>query len=62
MTNFQELLFRTQIEELISEREGMKVANKEREIRGEAPAYGEEAFCKLMQCFANIGESIRNAG
>ena len=62
MTNWQELLFRTQLEGLISEREMMKVANKERERKGEFPAYGEEAFERLIQFFSNIEEGIRNAG
>jgi hypothetical protein len=62
MTNWQELLFRTQIEGLISEREMMKVANKERERKGESPAYREDAFDRLIQFFSNIEESIRNAG
>ena len=28
--------------------EGMKAENRMRELRGESPAYGEEAFLKLL--------------
>ncbi len=40
--------------ELQAEIEAMKVANVERAMRGESPAYGEEAFMKKRNEFHNI--------
>jgi len=62
MNNFQELCFRSQIEQVITEREALKAANQWREHRGEVQSYSEEAFMELCQRLANIEEAIRNAG
>lgn len=50
----QENYNRLQIEALITEREGMIVANKQREMLGESLAYNENAFFNLANCFYEL--------
>jgi hypothetical protein len=62
MTNFEELIVRTKIEQIVTEREGMIALNKWREMRGESLAYNELAFQEVCQSFAEVEELIRNFG
>ena len=43
------LHYRIELEAMLVNKEMMLVANRTREICGESPAYGEEAFCELEQ-------------
>lgn len=61
MDTFSELLFRTQIEALVTEREAMKAENERRRANNMAQAYTEEAFQTLVGQFAAIEERIRNS-
>jgi len=60
MDSWQELLIKTQIEGLITEREAMIAANAERYANNKTQAYNEEAFQTLVKCFSGIEEYIRN--
>lgn len=62
MDAWNELLIKTQIEALVTEREAMKAANEERYTKGQTQAYNEEAFQALVGQFAHIEERIRNLG
>ena len=57
-----ELNIRTQMEALISEREAMKAANRQRQGQGFADAYGEDAFMRLAADFTRLNEEIRKWG
>lgn len=59
MDAYHELNYRMQLEALISEREAMIVANKERELRGESPAYGEDHFNGIAHHMNLLLESMR---
>ena len=62
MNNWQEMIFRVQIEALVTERCAMLAANEERDKKNQTIAYTEEAFQALVNQFANIEERIRHAG
>jgi len=61
ITDYEKLLFTTQIEAVITEREAMKAANAERIQREESLAYGEDAFQSLVTDLAAIETQIRNS-
>jgi hypothetical protein len=46
------------IEGIKAEIEGMRMANLERYLKGESPAYGEKAFIEKAQSLYNISEVI----
>lgn len=60
MDSWHEVLFKTQLERLVTEREAMKVANEERYIKGQTQAYDENAFQLLVQQFADLEARIRS--
>lgn len=60
MNTFQELIFKIQIETIITEREAMKIKNLSREQQGLAIAYDENSFMILVKELAFIEEAIRN--
>jgi hypothetical protein len=60
ITDYEKLMFTTQIEAVITEREAMKAANTERMQREESQAYGEDAFRSLVTDLAGIEAQIRN--
>jgi tRNA A37 threonylcarbamoyladenosine dehydratase len=62
LTEWQEVLFWTQIEQLITERDAMHAANSARQAEGKADAYGEEKFMALADRFADIENRIRECG
>ncbi len=45
---------------LVAEMEGMKAANKIRELNGEALAYGEESFFACAEDLRKINEKRQN--
>ena len=49
MNTFKELLYRTKLEQIITERIAMTTLNQWREARGEAQAYGHGEFTYLLQ-------------
>ena len=59
METWQGLLFRTQIEALVTEREAMKAENERRRDNNMTQAYDEAAFQTLVGQFAGIEERIR---
>lgn len=61
MDTFRELLFRTQIEAVITEREGMKWENENRIQNNQTIAYDEKAFNVLVSELARIESEIRNS-
>lgn len=56
------LELRCELEELITEREGMIAENYTREGGGSAPAYGEEAFFDLQNKMKSVRERIIRFG
>ena len=54
------LQFRAQLEGLVTDREAMVAANKEREQRDESLAYSESAFDQLSHRFEQLILEIRN--
>ena len=50
---------RLRMEALITERAGYEALNKEREHRGEALAYGEQAFVDLGRQFSHLASVVR---
>lgn len=61
ITDYEKELWRVQVEAVVTEREGMKAENTNREQRGESMAYGEDAFGVLVAELARIEEQIRNS-
>lgn len=61
MDTWHELLYRTQIEALVTEREAMKAENERRRDSNMPQAYTEDAFQTLVGQFAGIEERIRNS-
>jgi len=62
VTVYEELLMRSQLEQLVTERCGMMAENQQREFVGSSMAYTEEAFQRLSQQLADLEGRIRNAG
>jgi hypothetical protein len=62
MDAFHEILFKTQLEALVTEREAMRAANSERFDNNQTIAYPEEAFQSLVGQFAALEDRIRNEG
>ena len=46
------------LQQLITEREAMIVANKEREMQGYAPAYGPKQFYALANTFHTVAQNL----
>jgi hypothetical protein len=59
MDEFQLLDTLIQLEQVRIECEAMKAENAARERRGDAQAYGEDAFMKLCGCLESLRERIR---
>lgn len=62
MDNYRELLFRAQIEAVVTEREMMNWENTIRAQNNQTIAYDEDAFNALISELARIEEAIRNSG
>ena len=62
MDNYRELLFRTQIEAVVTEREMMNWENTIRAQNNQTIAYDEKAFNALIGELVRIEEAIRNSG
>lgn len=67
----QLLVFRCELEALITQREGMIAVNQQRERHGEAPAYNDEGFagvacdicelCKRIEAYVKLRKEASNA-
>ena len=62
MNNYTEMIFRVQMEQLVTERLGMVAENENRARRQESPAYVEKDFQNVNQLFADLEVRIREAG
>ncbi len=60
MDEWHVLNIELQIEQLITEREGMVAENQQRVHRGESLAYGEADFQNLNSQFTKLLEDLRN--
>ena len=61
MNYYQQLVFKIELERLVTEREGMIAENKIRESRDETLAYNEAAFQDLCSGFNHLSEAVRNS-
>lgn len=58
--DYKKLLFRIQLEELITARAAMQVANHERQSAGQLPIYREDSFVKLTKKLQDLAARVND--